>query len=459
MKPQTILTKSLLALLAFHLALIVITAHAQSGLDLIQATGRALVDTPINPTALQLDLNVQFLPSPHNNGSNGTDPLKEDIRATVFFDPAPCFIVFIPAGSLKPVWNGYALREGANVQLLLATPPAPGDPNPQPQIVDLRPELQSLDVRMIAAVPTDPCFFRIQARFSSQAPEPCFIPLNRAALTVRLDIGDDAGSADITRINVDSGPSNSSGQDTLLNMQAKGQIHIGQVDDALNPTQLRLEWNVRFHPSPNSNGIHPLAEDLLFEAAAPVDPCYIVFVPKGSFLPKRNGFVVPDPIASGVKVLLVTQPGPNDPNPQPQIIDLTHELQSIDLRLIEAAPSEPCFFRIEAHFASQAPAPCFIPLNRAPQTVGLRIGDDTGVAEINAISYAALSLTHRALKETDAPWRTDIRPGPALQPFPSLNAKFAISIPTSICRARFKHPATIQRFNVFLYSSPCSLKG
>jgi len=54
------MTKSLLA---FGLALVGITTHAQSGLHLTQANCRALVDTPVNPTTLQLELNVQLVPS------------------------------------------------------------------------------------------------------------------------------------------------------------------------------------------------------------------------------------------------------------------------------------------------------------------------------------------------------------------------------------------------------------
>jgi hypothetical protein len=342
-------------------------------ITVLEAGGQVSVDNPVTPTLLRMELSVLFAADP----INPADPLNDDLTVTVE-TPVPCIDIFIPAGSFVPSKQpGELVVEDplSRIEVTLETPPDPNDPNGAPIVEDLAGELISADVRLIESKP-EPCTLKIELVFASQIPTPCFLPLNAAAKAVALSIGDQEDEVGITRIEFAGGLADPAG--SLTNVVARGSA---QVDDAASPSLLALEYAVGFHPDPNSNGIDPLQEDVTLTAEWPV-PCTIVFVPSGSFQQANKGLQVDDPVNSGVEFLLEYPPPPNQPNPQPEIVDLSHELQLAELTLANDT------LKFAAVFASELPHPCFLPLNDAPLGFNLAIGDDGGAVLVTEISFS-----------------------------------------------------------------------
>jgi hypothetical protein len=344
------------------------------GLMVLEAGGQVTVDNPVTPTLLHLEVNVLFAPDP----INPADPLNDDVTVRVDYRPVPCIDVFIPAGSFVPSQQpGELVVEDplSRIVVTLETPPDPNDPNQQPIVVDLAEELISADIRLIESRP-DPCFLKIELVFASQHPGPCFLPLNAAAKAVALAIADQEDEVGITRFEFAGQLAGSAG--SLTNVAARGTV---EVDNAANPSSLAVEYAIGFRVGANSNGIDPLEEDVTLNVELP-EPCFIVFVPAGSFQQAKKGLNVDDPVGSGVEFLLEYPPPPSEPNPQPQIVDLAHELQFAELTLANDT------LRLEALFASQHPEPCFLPLNDAPLSFDLAIGDDGGAVLPTEISFS-----------------------------------------------------------------------
>jgi hypothetical protein len=181
-----------------------------------------------------------------------------------------------------------------------------------------------------------------------------------------------------------SGPTALAQNAVARSLTTRGEV---QVNDPANPTRLDQELVVELSVGPNSNGINPLVEDLSLQIEIPQDPCNEVLVPAGSFVATQNGFVVRDP--SQVLVRLIFPPPPNEPNQQPVIVDLTHELVELRIRLVSEGAGQ-WRLRYEARFrdTGQAPQPCYLPLMDSPESVELRIGDDIGRTGIGRIEFA-----------------------------------------------------------------------
>jgi len=350
------------------------------GLEL-SVRGELTVDDPLDPMFLRQELRILFEFDPQNP----VDPLTEDLELQVFFPNDPDIIIFVPAGTFVEKKKGFVcpyptpLSPGLSVELVTAGDP--NDPNSPPTVVDLLHELADASVRIKPGRKSgDPAELHLDLLYVAQHPQPCFLPVNRVAQKVRLTIGANSGETVIPRFEFAGAATGGSG---LIDLAARGEVW---VDDPVTPTLLSSETSVRLTPDPNGNGVNPTAEDVRLHAFFPTDPDIDVFVPAGCFeAAPQGGFGVTDPYDCGVQTALVFPAPNNDPQAPPTVVDLADETLALDVRY----STDPDIFKVAALYGSQAPQPCFLPLNRAPVSLRFQIGDDSGTVPITQIGFAS----------------------------------------------------------------------